>query len=93
MQILWPKENYLLLIHQMKRQGLVSAVPGACDGKSASDKAEKVPKLCDLGQTLNQSHRPFPRRIFHVEVSVKVTSIVRYSVISLDSCRISGWKR
>lgn len=72
---------------------LTSASSGAGDGKSASYKVEKVPELCYLGQTLNEPHGPFPRRIFQVEVSVKVTSIVRYSVTSLESCRISGWKQ
>lgn len=35
-------------------------------------------------------HQPFPRRIFHVEVSVKVTSIVRCKLTSLESCKMSG---
>ena len=35
---------------------------------------------------------PFPRTSLHVQVSVKVTSMLRYSVTSLLSCRMSGWE-
>ena len=38
------------------------------------------------------SNWPFPRTSLHVQVSVKVTSILRYSVTSLLSCRMSGWE-
>lgn len=46
-------------------------------------------KLLDRALT----HTPFPRRIFHVDVSVKVTNIVRCKFTSLESCKMSGWEK